>query len=65
MAFGIASVPALLLLGQELDRYASPLCTPLELNPCSQTLGCEKPPRLQPPPRHNKKLAFSTPILDF
>jgi hypothetical protein len=26
--FGIASVPALLLLGQELDRHAPPLYTP-------------------------------------
>jgi hypothetical protein len=63
--FGIASVPALLLLGQELDRHASPLRTPPGLNPFSQTLGFEKQPRRPASSRNDKGWAFSKPILDL
>jgi hypothetical protein len=43
--FGIASVTALLLLGQELDRHASPLRTLFGFNPFSQTVRSEHAPK--------------------
>jgi hypothetical protein len=63
--FGIASVTALLLLGQELDRYASPFRRPLGLRCFSQTLGFEKQPRRPASSRNDKGWAFSKPILDL
>src|SRR5438309_1063163 len=63
--FGIASVTALLPLGQELDRHASPLRTPCGLNPFSQTLGCEQARGCAPPARHDRRCAFSKPMLNL
>src|SRR5712691_7791234 len=63
--FGIASVTALLLLGQELDRHASPLRTPCGFNPFSQTVGCEKHRERPLLTRQYKTRSFSKPMLDL
>src|SRR5438094_10108792 len=50
--FGIASVTALLLLGQELDRHASPRRTQRCLNPFSPPIACEQARRPSAPALH-------------
>src|SRR2546429_5070555 len=65
---GIASVAPLLLLREELDRHAAPSAAPCatacSLKGFSIGGGCEQARRCAPPARHDRRGAFSKPMLN-